>query len=79
MCFWHHAFLTFTCSKSTIETLEQGVKSVQSQQIKHQKDAKWRRSAETLLLILYLLVFKPVKFEQGNAGWAEPKNSCFWK
>ena len=33
----------------------------------------------TLLLILYLLVFNPVKFEQGNAGWAEPKNSCFWK
>ena len=33
----------------------------------------------TLLLILYLLVFKPVKFEQGNADWAEPKNSCSWK
>ena len=49
MCFWHHAFLTFTCSKSTIETLEQGVKSVQSQPIKHQKDAKQRRSADFII------------------------------
>ena len=30
--------LTFTCSKSTIETLETGVKYVQSQQEKHQNE-----------------------------------------
>ena len=71
MCFWHHAILAFTCSKSTIETLEQGVKSVQSQQIKHQKEVNWVVLL-TLLLILYLLFFNSVKFEQGNAGWAEP-------
>ena len=31
-----HTELTFICSKSTIETLEKGVKYVQSQQQKHQ-------------------------------------------
>ena len=30
--------LTFTCSKSTIETREKGVKNVQCQQLKHQND-----------------------------------------
>ena len=32
----------FTCSKSALETLEQGVKSIQSK--RHQKDVKRRRS-----------------------------------
>ena len=34
----NHAQLKFTCSKSEIETLEQGVKYVQSYHKKHQHD-----------------------------------------
>ena len=34
-----NAKLTITCSKLTIETLEQGVKYFQSQQSRHQNDA----------------------------------------
>ena len=33
-----HDLFLFTCSKSAIETLEKGVKYVQSKQLKHQNE-----------------------------------------
>ena len=44
----------FTCSKFTIETLEQGVKYVQSQQQRHQKDTI---GVDLVSLLLTLSIF----------------------
>ena len=61
----------FTCSNSTIETLEKGVKYVQSQK-KHQNDAI---DVVLVFLILPLNIFHTifyfsiVEFEQVNVSW----------
>ena len=61
---------TFTCLKSAIETLNQGVKSVQNEHKRHQKDFKW----------CCLGVFiNSIEFEQGNAGWVEPLKKGVFK
>ena len=44
----------FTCSKFTIETLEQGVKYVQSQQQRHQNDTI---DVDLVSLLLTLSIF----------------------
>ena len=46
LCYFNQNILqlTFTCSNSTIETPEKGVKYVQNQQWKHQNNVNWRRS-----------------------------------
>ena len=49
-----HTQLTFTCSKSTIITLEKGVKFVQSYQWKHQNDVI---DVVLLFLLLTLNIF----------------------
>ena len=48
--------LTFTCSNSTIETLEKGVKYVQSLQLKHQNDVI------EVVLVFLLLTLKQMVF-----------------
>ena len=61
LSFWlFSSQLTFTCSKSTIETLEKGVKH-------------WRRSAVFIVNFEHIshlcLVFSIVDFEQLNVSW----------
>ena len=48
--------LTFTCSNSTTETLEKGVKYVQSLQLKHQNDVI------EVVLVFLLLTLKQMVF-----------------
>ena len=52
----------FTCSKLTVETLEQGVKYVQSQQQRHQNDAR-RRSGVFIVNFEHILGVFIVNFE----------------
>ena len=47
----------FTYSKLTVETLEQGVKYVQSKQERHQKDV-WRHRVLLVSLLLTLNIFR---------------------
>ena len=47
----------FTYSKLTVETLEQGVKYVQSKQERHQKDV-WRHLVLLVSLLLTLNIFR---------------------
>ena len=74
---WNHQFnlfeviiyflpsqLTFSCSKSTIESLEKGVKYVQNYQYKHQNDVQWLWTCVSI-----------VDFEQVNVSWdVSPEN-----
>ena len=70
---WLYAYTpqpAFTCSKLTLETLEQGVKYVQSQQERHQNDA-WRRSGAFIVNFEHIshLSVSSVNFEHVTAGW----------
>ena len=67
----------FTCSNSAIETLEQGVKFLQSHHKRHQKDVKWRCSG-VFIVNLYIILVNSIEFEQVNTRWAEHlKNGVF--
>ena len=63
--------LTFTCSKSTIETLEKCVKYVQSQQNKKTEQRHWRRSGVSVTFELFTPSYgvSIIDFEQVNVSW----------
>ena len=59
---------TFTCSKSTMETLEQYVKSVQTLQERHQNDVN-DVVVSLLLTFTHCSGVFIVDFEQVSASW----------
>ena len=56
--------LTFTCSKSTIETLEKGVEICSQLIIKTLERRQWRRSVG-----VFIVKFEIVYYEQVNISW----------
>ena len=68
----------FTCSKSAIETLEQGVEFVKVN-IKETKKTSNDAFLESLLLTFYIALVNSTEFEQVNAGCAEHLKKAVFK
>ena len=62
--------LAITCLKLTTETLEQGVKDIQSQQQRHHNDA-WLQLKTSFTPCSSVSI---VNFEQVNANWGDWTN-----